>query len=102
MFIQNSSNDNRVWRALCASTELVMPWDWRTESKTARKRRQESELQREKEVQQCLEREKYNSIDQYLLSGDEKVLFEENVKHFLKRLSFVKPYFVKVHLCTSP
>lgn len=62
---------------MCASTELMMPWDWRTESKTARKRRQEREIQREKEVQQCLEREKYNSIDQYLLSRDEKVLLEE-------------------------
>lgn len=50
-----------------------MPWDWRTESKTARKKRKESELQRGNQVQQCLEREKYNSIDQYLLSGDEKV-----------------------------
>lgn len=59
----------------------MMPWDWRTESKTAKKRRQESELQREKEMQQCLQREKYNSIDQYLLSGDEKVLLEENFKH---------------------
>lgn len=55
-----------------------MPWDRRTESKTARKRRKESELQREKNVQECLEREKYNSIDQYLLSRDEKVKLEEN------------------------
>ena len=53
-----------------------MPWDWRTEGHTARKRRQECEVQREKEEQRCLEREKHNSIDQYLLSGDEKVMLE--------------------------
>ncbi|KAF4089359.1 hypothetical protein AMELA_G00065260 [Ameiurus melas] len=70
-------------------SELVMPWDWRTESKTARKRRQESELQREKEVQQCLEREKYNSIDQYLLSGDEKVVICSYFAHHLNVFSVV-------------
>lgn len=73
--------ENWFIKSLCAFTELVMPWDWRTESKTARKRRLDRELQREKEVQQCLVREKYNSIDQYLLSGDEKVLLEKNIKH---------------------
>ncbi|KAB5579452.1 hypothetical protein PHYPO_G00195220 [Pangasianodon hypophthalmus] len=70
-------------------SELVMPWDWRTESKTARKRRQESELQREKEVRQCLEREKYNSIDQYLLSGDEKVVICSYFAHHLNVFSVV-------------
>lgn len=76
------------FRLLCASTELVMPWDRRTESKTARKRREETELQREKRVQHCLEREKYNSIDQYLLSGDEKVMVEE--KFLSETTDFVK------------
>ncbi|KAI5104186.1 NACHT domain- and WD repeat-containing protein 1-like isoform X1, partial [Silurus meridionalis] len=70
-------------------SELVMPWDRRTESKTARMRRQESELQREKEVQQCLEREKYNSIDHYLLSGDEKVVICSYFAHHLNVFSVV-------------
>ncbi|TSK82214.1 NACHT domain- and WD repeat-containing protein 1 [Bagarius yarrelli] len=68
-------------------SELVMPWDWRTETKTAKKRRQDSELQREREVQQCLEREKYNSIDQYLLSGNEKVVICSYFAHHLNVFS---------------
>ncbi|XP_027025117.2 NACHT domain- and WD repeat-containing protein 1 [Tachysurus fulvidraco] len=70
-------------------SELVMPWDRRTESKTARKRREETELQREKRVQHCLEREKYNSIDQYLLSGDEKVVICSYFAHHLNVFSVV-------------
>ena len=50
-----------------------MPWDRRTESHSAKCRRLEKEDQREKEEQRSLDREKYNSIDQYLLSGDQQV-----------------------------
>ncbi|KAI9545772.1 hypothetical protein NQZ68_033904, partial [Dissostichus eleginoides] len=53
---------------------IVMPWDIRTESKSAMKRRTEREKLREKEAKRRLEVEKYNSIDQYLLSGDEQVV----------------------------
>ncbi|XP_062848885.1 uncharacterized protein LOC134311211 [Trichomycterus rosablanca] len=70
-------------------TALVMPWDIRTESHTARKRRQECELQREIEEQQYLEKEKYNSIDQYLLSGDEKVVVCSYFAHHLNVFSVV-------------
>lgn len=38
-----------------------------------KERRLEREAQREKEEEMKLEREKYNAIDQYLLSGDEQV-----------------------------
>ncbi|XP_017574350.1 uncharacterized protein LOC108440128 [Pygocentrus nattereri] len=68
---------------------LLMPWDWRTESHTARRRRQECEVQREKEEQRCLEREKHNSIDQYLLSGDEKVVVCSYFAHHLNVFSVV-------------
>lgn len=50
-----------------------MPWDIRTESQSAKMRRLEREAQREKEAMRRLEREKYNCIEQYLLSGDEQV-----------------------------
>lgn len=50
-----------------------MPWDIRTESQSAKMRRLEREAQREKEATRRLEREKYNCIEQYLLSGDEQV-----------------------------
>lgn len=51
----------------------VMPWDLRTESQSAKKRRLEREAQRKKEKQMKLEREKFSSIDQYLISEDEEV-----------------------------
>lgn len=50
-----------------------MPWDIRTESQSAKKRRLEMEAQRDREEKLRLDREKSNSIDQYLLSGDERV-----------------------------
>lgn len=52
----------------------VMLWDIRTESQSAKKRRLEREAQREREAKRRLDREKYNSIHQYLLSGGEQVL----------------------------
>ncbi|XP_070294555.1 uncharacterized protein [Salvelinus sp. IW2-2015] len=42
-----------------------MPWDRRTESHSAKCRRLEKEDQREEEEQRSLDREKYNSIDQW-------------------------------------
>ncbi|CAM5108472.1 unnamed protein product [Eretmochelys imbricata] len=50
-----------------------MPWERRNESKTAKKRRLENEVKQELEKLQQLANEKYNAIDQYLLSGDEKL-----------------------------
>lgn len=50
-----------------------MPWDRRSETQTAKRRRQEREIKRERDEQQRFEKEKFNSIDQYLLSGDEQV-----------------------------
>ncbi|CAM4549253.1 unnamed protein product [Lepidochelys olivacea] len=50
-----------------------MPWERRNESKTAKKRRLENEVKQELEKLQQLANEKYSAIDQYLLSGDEKL-----------------------------
>ncbi|XP_066538071.1 uncharacterized protein si:ch211-212k18.6 isoform X2 [Hoplias malabaricus] len=68
---------------------LLMPWDQRTESHTARRRREECEEQSVREDQRCLEREKHNSIDQYLLSGDEKVVVCSYFAHHLNVFSVV-------------
>ncbi|CAM2113219.1 unnamed protein product [Caretta caretta] len=55
------------------TTVFQMPWERRNESKTAKKRWLENEVKQELEKLQQLANEKYNAIDQYLLSGDEKV-----------------------------
>eukprot|EP00063_Salmo_salar_P087124 XP_014061959.1 PREDICTED: uncharacterized protein LOC106608527 isoform X2 [Salmo salar] len=69
------------------TTALVMPWDRRTESHSAKCRRLEKEDQREKEEQRSLDREKYNSIDQYLLSGDQQVVVCSYFSHHLNVFS---------------
>ncbi|XP_067301621.1 uncharacterized protein [Pseudorasbora parva] len=70
-------------------TGLLMPWDRRTETQTAKMRRREREVKREKDEQQRLEREKFNSIDQYLLSGDERVVICSYFAHHLNVFSVV-------------
>ncbi|XP_071402446.1 uncharacterized protein [Centroberyx affinis] len=71
-----SSSTVRDQKPLITPTRetTMMPWDIRTESHSAKRRRLEREAQREEEEQRRLDREKYNAIDQYLLSGDEKVV----------------------------
>ncbi|KAI1883557.1 hypothetical protein AGOR_G00232810 [Albula goreensis] len=70
-------------------TALVMPWDRRTETHSAKKRRLERKAQREKEEQRRMDREKHNSVDQYLLSGDEQVLVCSYFAHHLVVFSVV-------------
>ncbi|XP_030048517.1 uncharacterized protein LOC115462659 [Microcaecilia unicolor] len=55
-------------------TVLQTPWERRNETKTAKKRRKESKRKQEIEKLQRLADEKSNAIDQYLLSGDEKII----------------------------
>ncbi|KAL0189395.1 hypothetical protein M9458_016494, partial [Cirrhinus mrigala] len=61
----------------------------RTETQTAKRRRQEREVKREKDEQQRLEKEKFNSIDQYLLSGNEQVVICSYFAHHLNVFSVV-------------
>ncbi|KAG5844984.1 hypothetical protein ANANG_G00133960 [Anguilla anguilla] len=65
------------------STALVMPWDRRTETHSAKRRRRERRAQRERETQRRLDREKHNAVDQYLLSGDEQVVVCSYFAHHL-------------------
>ncbi|XP_038586012.1 uncharacterized protein LOC119911275 [Micropterus salmoides] len=71
------------------SETTLMPWDIRTESQSAKKRRLEREAEREKEVKRRLDREKYNSIDQYVLSGDEQVVVCSYFAHHLNVFSMI-------------
>ncbi|XP_051231416.1 uncharacterized protein LOC127349591 [Dicentrarchus labrax] len=67
----------------------LMPWDVRTESQSAKKKRLGREAQREREVKRRLDGEKYNSIEQYVLSGDEQVAVCSYFAHHLNVFSMV-------------
>ncbi|KAJ8383073.1 hypothetical protein SKAU_G00038510 [Synaphobranchus kaupii] len=69
------------------STALVMPWDRRTETQTAKGRRTERKAQRDRDTQRRLDREKQNSVDQYLLSADEQVAVCSYFAHHLVAFS---------------
>ncbi|KAL0970488.1 hypothetical protein UPYG_G00242740 [Umbra pygmaea] len=68
-------------------TVVVLPWDRRAERHSAKERRLRREAQREEEVQHRLDREKYNSIHQYLLSGDQQVVVCSYFSHHLNVFS---------------
>ncbi|KAH0616128.1 hypothetical protein JD844_027012 [Phrynosoma platyrhinos] len=69
------------------TTALVLPWEKRNETRTAQKRRQEKAARLEMEMLQQLAKEKSNAIDQYLLSGDEKVAVCSYYAHHLSVFS---------------
>lgn len=78
IWLDYSKGLERLYYIICSNLQLsclatVMAWDIRTERQSAKKRRLKREAQREKEEKMRLDREKNNSIDQYLLSGDEQV-----------------------------
>ncbi|XP_054845628.1 uncharacterized protein LOC129336525 [Eublepharis macularius] len=66
-----------ITAALCPS------WERRNETKTGKKRRLEKAVKAEMEKQQKLLNEKSNAIDQYLLSGDQKVAVCSYYAHHL-------------------
>ncbi|XP_043919446.1 NACHT and WD repeat domain-containing protein 2-like [Protopterus annectens] len=61
----------------------LTPWERRNETKTARKRRLASEVKKEVEKLQGFANEKNNAVDQYLMSGDEKVIVSSHYAHHL-------------------
>ncbi|XP_042323154.1 uncharacterized protein LOC121930632 isoform X2 [Sceloporus undulatus] len=69
------------------TTALWLPWEKRNETRTAQKRRQEKAAKLEIEMLQQLAKEKSNAIDQYLLSGDEKVAVCSYYAHHLSVFS---------------
>ncbi|KAJ6668622.1 hypothetical protein lerEdw1_012104 [Lerista edwardsae] len=64
-------------------TVLWPPWEGRNETKTAKKRRREKAAKLEMEKLQQLANEKSHAVDQYLLSGDEKVAVCSYYAHHL-------------------
>ncbi|XP_043561220.1 uncharacterized protein LOC122557528 isoform X2 [Chiloscyllium plagiosum] len=65
------------------SGAFLTPWEKRNETKTARKRRLDKEVKQEIEILQQFSNEKSNPIDQYLLSGDEKIIVCSYFAHHL-------------------
>ncbi|XP_048383603.1 uncharacterized protein LOC125451016 isoform X2 [Stegostoma tigrinum] len=65
------------------SGAFLTPWEKRSETKTARKRRLDKEVKQEIEILQQFSNEKSNPIDQYLLSGDEKIIVCSYFAHHL-------------------
>ncbi|XP_069055414.1 uncharacterized protein [Pleurodeles waltl] len=65
------------------STVILTPWQRRNETKTGKKRRLDDEVRKEMERLQQLANEKSNAIDQYLLSGNEKVIVCSYFAHHL-------------------
>ncbi|XP_076450611.1 NACHT domain- and WD repeat-containing protein 1-like [Babylonia areolata] len=61
----------------------MTPWDKRAETKSARKRRQESEAEAERQRVEELKREKENAIEQFIVSGNQKVLVASFYAHHL-------------------
>nr|XP_033799042.1 uncharacterized protein LOC117359821 [Geotrypetes seraphini] len=66
---------------------LQTPWERRNETKTAKKRRKEAHRKQETEKLQRLSDEKSNAIDQYLLSGDEKIIVCSYYAHHMSVFS---------------
>ncbi|XP_015201323.2 uncharacterized protein [Lepisosteus oculatus] len=65
----------------------MTPWERRNETQTAKQRRLEKELERERGELQQLSNEKHNAIDLYLLSGDEQILVCSYFAHHLNVFS---------------
>ncbi|XP_077158423.1 uncharacterized protein LOC143819984 isoform X2 [Paroedura picta] len=66
---------------------LYPPWERRNETKSGKRRRWEKEVKVEMEKLQMLVNEKSNAIDQYLLSGDQKVAVCSYYAHHLSVFS---------------
>ncbi|KAM6439908.1 uncharacterized protein PHA67_022331 [Liasis olivaceus] len=68
-------------------TALWHPWEKRNETNTGKKRKKEKALKLEVETLQKLAKEKNNAIDQFLLSGDEKIAVCSYYAHHLSVFS---------------
>uniref|UniRef100_A0A6J0UD75 Uncharacterized protein isoform X1 n=4 Tax=Pogona vitticeps TaxID=103695 RepID=A0A6J0UD75_9SAUR len=66
---------------------LWLPWEKRNETKSAKRRRSRKAAKMEMEILLQLDNEKSNAIDQYLLSGDEKVAVCSYYAHHLSVFS---------------
>ncbi|XP_075142931.1 uncharacterized protein LOC142218232 [Leptodactylus fuscus] len=83
LFKENIQKKVRLQMKKGKETVILTPWERRNETKTAKLRRREREMKQEIERIQQLAKEKSNAIDQYLLSGDEKVIVCSYYAHHL-------------------
>ncbi|XP_058048768.1 uncharacterized protein LOC131203005 isoform X3 [Ahaetulla prasina] len=81
-------NMKRPKGVLCKEkTALWHPWEKRNETNTGKKKKKEKALKLEVETLQKLAKEKNNTIDQFLLSGDEKIAVCSYYAHHLSVFS---------------
>ncbi|XP_064634336.1 uncharacterized protein LOC135492092 isoform X2 [Lineus longissimus] len=66
-----------------STTAMMTPWDRRTETEVARRTRKQKESEEEKKRMEELKKEKENGIEQYILSGDEKIIVASFFAHHL-------------------
>ncbi|XP_071100167.1 uncharacterized protein [Haliotis cracherodii] len=65
------------------TTAKMSPWDRRAETDSAKQRRHEAELEEERQRQDDLKKEKENAIEQFIVSGDEKIIVASFFAHHL-------------------
>ncbi|KAK3103400.1 hypothetical protein FSP39_018953 [Pinctada imbricata] len=78
-----SLDDARHNIAKRATTAKMTPWERRAESKSAKQRRRDKELELERKRIDDLLREKDNGIDKYLLSGNQKIAVASFFAHHM-------------------
>ena len=72
---------------LRASTAKLTPWDRRTESSSAKQRRRDKDREEERQLMEELQKEKQNGIEQYIISGDLKIVVVSFFAHHLAVLN---------------
>ncbi|XP_067654406.1 uncharacterized protein [Haliotis asinina] len=72
-----------VKRVNRGTTAKMSPWDRRAETDSAKQRRHEAELEEERQRQDDLKKEKENAIEQFIVSGDEKIIVAAFFAHHL-------------------
>ncbi|KAK6972688.1 NACHT domain- and WD repeat-containing protein 1-like isoform x3 [Biomphalaria glabrata] len=65
------------------SSATMTPWDRRAESRSARQRRHEAEAEMERQRLEELRKEKENAVDQFIISGDQKIIVASFYAHHL-------------------
>ncbi|XP_013420669.1 uncharacterized protein LOC106180985 isoform X2 [Lingula anatina] len=65
------------------TTAKMTPWERRSESPTSRRKRREKEVEEERRQHEGLLREKENSIEQFVISGNQKIIVASFYAHHL-------------------
>lgn len=76
--VKQNSFVNRVGGGI-----TMTPWDRRSETASAKKKRQQMEVEREKRKIDELKSEKDNNIDQYIMSGNQRIIVASFFAHHM-------------------